>query len=350
MSKTNKILSLEITRILASFMIVLAHTSAEGWYYTDLHSDSWMAMNVYDSFARIGLPLFFMISGAAILAKQEITVRYTLRKTSRLLAIYFIFYIFYTCGDIGFNGVKNPLRILERMITVYKPCYHLWYLIDLSLIYLLLPFIHNEIKTQNRKTIHYYLLLFVIFSVFLPSLSSLSFISPVLKSYIRPFLALQGLGYIGYFVLGWYLSGIPLEGKNKKLSVLILLIAVIGSGLATAFITRAISIKTGEPDERYYTAFSLFVFLEAISFFMLIRFITDKINGNEKLINLFSSGTLFVYLIHPFLIIECKRHLNLLPSSYNLWISLPLISLAIWIIGEIMGIITKKIPVINKLL
>ena len=350
MNKTNKILSLEITRIFASFMVILLHTSSEGWYYTDLNSNSWMAMNIYDSFARIGVPLFFMISGGAILAKQEITIRYTLKKTARLLAIYIFFYIFYTCVEIGFNGVKNPLRVLERMISEYKPWFHLWYLIDLSLIYLLLPFIHNEIKTQNRKTINYYILLFVLFSIILPSLSSISFVSPVLKSYIKPFLSLQGLGYIGYFVLGWYLSSLPLEGKNKKFAVTILLLIAIGSGLATAFITRAISIKTGKADERYYTAFSLFVFLETIAVFLLIRFIKAKTAEKEKLINIISSGTLFVYLIHPFFIIESKRHLNLFPSPYNLWIALPVISLAYWIIGEISGIIIKKIPGINKLL
>lgn len=59
----NRILSLDITRIVAVLAVVMIHSSAR--FITESKTAyEFTAGNIFDTIARIGVPLFIMISGA----------------------------------------------------------------------------------------------------------------------------------------------------------------------------------------------------------------------------------------------------------------------------------------------
>ena len=62
-AKEARDISIDLIRIIACFMVVMIHTAAYDFDYADPASSQWMAQNVYDSFVRSGVPLFFMLSG-----------------------------------------------------------------------------------------------------------------------------------------------------------------------------------------------------------------------------------------------------------------------------------------------
>lgn len=242
----NRLLSIDVLRITASFFVVMIHTAALGFYTEDPHSSQWMAKNFYDSYAQMAVPVFFMISGASVLQKKEITVSYSLKKILRFLLLWLFFYLFYRCAEVGFKNVlQDPMKLILKITSSYSPKYHLWYLIDLSLIYFLLPFIHNNVK--DRKLIHYYIILFLTFSVILTTISRSSFVSPVIKAYLNPYRNLQCVGYMGYFIMGWYLITFLLDKiEKKKLLIIIFILLFIICGLFTSYLTRTISINSGK--------------------------------------------------------------------------------------------------------
>ena len=55
--------NMDILRILACFMVVVLHTSAQNWDAVPFISFEWKAFNFYNAMVRSAVPIFFMISG-----------------------------------------------------------------------------------------------------------------------------------------------------------------------------------------------------------------------------------------------------------------------------------------------
>ena len=60
----------DLLRIFASFMVVMLHVSAFYWDKIQPQTEQWRALNLFDSAVRSCVPLFFMLSGAFLLAKE----------------------------------------------------------------------------------------------------------------------------------------------------------------------------------------------------------------------------------------------------------------------------------------
>ena len=62
---------IDLIRVVAVFQIVLIHLSYVIFFKEDILSSNWRAANFYDSLSRMGVPLFFMVSGYLLLGKRE---------------------------------------------------------------------------------------------------------------------------------------------------------------------------------------------------------------------------------------------------------------------------------------
>lgn len=71
-SSNNRIFWVDGVRVVAILSIVWLHSFATLLYRFDsIPISSWWLGNLYDSIARMGVPLFFMISGFLLLDKSE---------------------------------------------------------------------------------------------------------------------------------------------------------------------------------------------------------------------------------------------------------------------------------------
>ena len=62
---------IDLVRTVGAFLVVLVHASFFILYlWGDVPESHWMAGNVYDGIARVGVPLFLMISGVLLLGKE----------------------------------------------------------------------------------------------------------------------------------------------------------------------------------------------------------------------------------------------------------------------------------------
>ncbi len=82
-------------RAIACIMVVLLHCAALDFY---AFSSKWSAVVFYDSITRVAVPLFFMLSGATLLAKQEPLITFLKKRFIRIipaLVFWTIFYLIY---------------------------------------------------------------------------------------------------------------------------------------------------------------------------------------------------------------------------------------------------------------
>ena len=346
--------SVDLIRIIACFMVVMIHTAAYDFDYADPASSQWMAQNVYDSFVRSGVPLFFMLSGIVFLQKKTITLSYIWKKILRLLIVYVLFYVFYKAFEVRHELVQDPLYLIQAIRWGHYPHYHLWFMLELIAIYVMLPFIHH-CASSKPELAKYYLSVFFVFTILKTTILKIPGFPDEAAQYINAFVRVQALDYIGYFVLGWYLNERIKQGSGCTGRTAILFgVVFIASALIMAFLTRSASIQRGKPDGRWYDNFAILTFCEAVSLFSLLKigfshaaecFEKERI---RKVIYCISSCSFFVYLIHPFMI-EFVAHFKLTPVRYDLRISVPLFTLLYWSASMVPALIVRKIPRVNKL-
>lgn len=69
MTKSNRIVYMDVLRVIACFSVIMIHSSAR-YVVKDIGSFNFWVGNIFDGLARIGVPLFIMISGALMLDKN----------------------------------------------------------------------------------------------------------------------------------------------------------------------------------------------------------------------------------------------------------------------------------------
>lgn len=58
-----RVLYADILRVAATFLVITIHIASRDFGLYKMDSYQWQVLNVFDSFARMSVPLFFMLSG-----------------------------------------------------------------------------------------------------------------------------------------------------------------------------------------------------------------------------------------------------------------------------------------------
>lgn len=132
--KTSEI-NFDLIRAVAISLVVALHISANAF---SAFGDYWHMYLIYDSLTRSCVPIFFMISGALLLKKNEpALVFYKKRLSKILIPLIFWSYIYllyrkYYVGEYSLS--LSPVSILSG--PVY---YHLWFLYSIVSVYIFIP-------------------------------------------------------------------------------------------------------------------------------------------------------------------------------------------------------------------
>lgn len=190
-----RILYLDLLRIIACVMIVFMHSQRPG-----MGIPAWfLSGSSYITAAGIGL--FFMISGALILGKaktltegQELDIfpflKHRLLKIIIPLAFWSLLY--WSLSSIDSSGLGV-----------------MWFLGTIGGLYLLSPILLRWLQHASLREVELYLCIWVI-SLLYPFIKLIMLVNEGDTSWIYYF-----HGYVGYFILGYYLSTAPLERLRK---------------------------------------------------------------------------------------------------------------------------------------
>ena len=263
-------MAIDIIRIFAFIFIVFLHTLNR-----QFGVDVWMGGYAIIS---IGVNLFIMISGYLLLDKTEEAIVFFKKRILNILPLFLVFNIIY----IYFG--KIPIMPVLKGKTISAS--HFWYIYMILGLYLLTPWLQKVLKYAEKETF------FVVF---------LWFLCNILNPYLRyfnlaeiPFSNFPLTGFIGYYILGYFVK--KYDNKVKRTSF-ILIIVIYALGFLLSFLsTKYVLAVTGKRVSDFFDKNSLGTFIMTLSFFVFwCKFNFSK---RDRIIKIVADSTYFAFLVH----------------------------------------------------
>lgn len=145
-------LSLDALRIFAILFVIFNHTNERGFYrfLTDEPGTFLYWFNLFFSIAcKVAVPLFFMISGALLLRKQE-SIAKTYQRGIRIAVDLLLFSLLFYELDAWQSGVPLSLKAYLRGV-LHTNVPHLWYLYSYLAFLLMLPALRGMVRALTVR-------------------------------------------------------------------------------------------------------------------------------------------------------------------------------------------------------
>lgn len=331
------IASINILKIIASIMVITIHVSAIN--FPKLGAEQWSDSNIYNSFSRVCVPLFFMISGYFLVSRSGDIVSFYRNRLPKI-AIPLVFWsaFFYIFNHLYFGAeLYSPLQMLIKPAST-----HLWFLYAMLGMYLICPFISKiYINSKNIERLIFIAFWFVSSSL-LPMINS--YFGMIVNAGLLQLTSIYG--YIGFFFVGaWVKDNQHIISFRLKLSLLS--IYVLGS-LCTMILTESSSLKSGQPNMLFYSYLSPVVVISSVAIFYLFA----VTNIHSKVVawvgDLFSKFSLGVYCVHTaFIGIVAKEfHIGGDVSPSILWI--PITVILTFSLSCATSLLCSKVPFLRR--
>ena len=316
----------DILRIISSFSVILIHISGEYYLNLNINDPNWKIAFYYNGIARVGLQIFFMISGALFLSK-EITLNIIITKYIKRILIHLIIWSFiYSIYDID---LSNKININKIIIKFFNGHYHLWYLYSTIELYIISPFLREVIKKDLLKD---FLKLSFIFTFIFQTLNDLNpyypkIISEIVQIICKKLNLIKIKGNIFYFAFGYYIQ------KKKKIGlynrILIYFLGLLGI-IFTTIISYNICIIKQQKIDIFFNVSKLNILIYSFSVFVLLK--ENCNNLNRKFFKILSNYTFGIYLIHPLIIHNIRTEKDYF-SFIILLFKIPLKSLIVFLLS-----------------
>ena len=346
-------LHFEIMRIIAIFFVIFNHTGQEGFFlFYNYESDTlsywiYMALSV---FCKFSVPLFFAVSGALLLTKEESIKTIFTHRVCRMIAITILFSFWYYIHCLFLTNENfNFLDFLTKFI-LYNGYYWnatLWFLYAFTIYLILLPFLRTMIKHLTKALCCYAIAVHFIFMSIFPA------IYYTLGEEFYNFSLFEKSAFLSIFpILGFYLEyKFPIQALNLR-KLLYLWILNLLTILITCCMTHFKSQITDIHIEDFHNTF---VIINCIVIYITIKYICCRVNFSELISNiLISVGrcTLGIYLFHISIMILMSDmgYFSFFHRHLNHILTILMYCFLVFLIGLFLTLILKRIPVINRLI
>lgn len=327
------ILYLDVLRVCATFAVVFLHAAASDFYTADIISYDFITSVIYDGLLRWCVPCFVMLSGALLLDPQkEVTIESVLKKRiSRLLFAYVFWVIVYAVFKVGVDVFKDGT--LNFSLSMFYPHFHLWFLPMLMGVYIFIPFL--KCIVCNIKLVNYALILWLLYligTIFFKDIPQMNIF----------FLRYDIIGYIGYFLCGYFVS---VYAFNKKQRNIIYLLGIVGV-IITIVGTLLLSSLEKNATEVFFDPLNLNVVFTSIAVFVFCKYNCNLNFKIIKFINYVKKDLFGIYLVHcVFLSALNKLHFRDLCNDV---ISIPLLAVLVFALSLYCIKFMRKINIVKK--
>jgi surface polysaccharide O-acyltransferase-like enzyme len=326
----------DFIRFIGTFLVVLAHIEKWG-------AEPVWAQNFYYTVSRIGVPLFFLISGYLLLSKQEDLWTFFRKRAARIIIPFLVWSIIYDVinsqafAEIGitFEGIlKMFIRILRGPRSG-----HLWFFYSLIGLYLITPILRVFISRARKSEILYYIALWFLA---MPILFIVEEFTPIKNGFEIYYTG----GYVGYFLLGYYLGRL-----ETKPPLLWSALGLFMTGIIFSFAVFHYDLPPQNNEMVFRSYPSLNIILMSLGAFILIKAAGEKISAP---LARFSSGvskaSFGIYLIHP-LVFMCMtlgwNALGFQTAAGNSIFIIPLAASVNFLLSWLIVFLISKIPILR---
>jgi len=339
MQQENKTLWFDNLRVIATIGVIGIHVSSD--YQPSSGTipayDFWIG-NIFDSASRFSVPIFVMLSGALLLAK-EYSIGVFLKKRLFRLVLPFVFwsliYIVHSLWGKVQDGATLGLYDTAKDVFIQLrdgSSLHFWYIYMIIGLYLFIPIIGKWVRNASEKEILYFLSIW---------LFTVVFSQPVIEK-LKPDIDLSYFsGFVGYLILGYYLT--IKSFKNKRQLNIVAALFLLGGWLSTIFGTYLVLHFKHEYVSTFYECLSPNIFLFAMGIFLLLK---DKDISNKMLVpirNFICKYSYGIFLVHV-LVLFTIEDFGINWQLINPIIGIPITILICLVISSAIIFVVNKLP------
>jgi surface polysaccharide O-acyltransferase-like enzyme len=329
--------NLDALRVLANVLVIILHVSAT--YVTlniDLINSNFVFANLIDSYTRISVPLFVMISGYLTLSQphnREFKRFY--KKSSRTILIptliWSFLYVVLAYVIVRYKALSDPFISIDDYIQIIvnwllgKPYTHLWYMYMMIGMFAFTPVLFRIKEKLNEKQ----------FQVLGFMMLGLGMIMSVLFNVLWCFLFIE---YLGYFILGYCFK--KTYASDQKNQWVVLFITLISGFLV--FILTDLNVREALFTNKlyFYGNLSPFVILGSLSTFILFIKL-KKIKFDFTFLAAHSST---IYFVHAgiFTVVTFLKDYILKIDFSPIWY-IPLVSIFVYFSSLVFSILLSNL-------
>ncbi len=291
---------------MAAFAVVQMHAIGGYlyWYGKDaaaLHPQ-FVVADLYYAHLRWATPFFIMISGALLLSsRREETLGAFLKRRMRRVLIPFAFwggiYLLYLFREQLLYGPMPTWSQVSHKIFYEDIYFHLWFIPMIAGLYLLTPVLKLWVKATDRRHLEYFLIIVFISNaahLYLPNLL-------IIKHF-------SWFGYIGYYLLGYYLSYYSPAPQVKRW----IYVSALFMPFLSAWLTWWLSAQKGEYYDIAFVYASPNVVLMTSAWFLFLREYSwerfaQRYSWLHRKILRIAEVSFGVYFIHPLVLDVLKN-------------------------------------------
>lgn len=328
----------DTARVLCVFLVILAHV--DGWA-----ERTGFAASFYYTVSRVGVPIFFLLSGYLLLSKDEDLSAFFEKRIAKILIPFLVWSIIYdvvVSQSFVETGVtlKAVAGLFIRIIRGPRGG-HLWFLYHLIGLYLLVPILRVFVKSAKASELYYYIALWFLVMPILPIVEEFTPIQNGFEIYSTG-------GYVGYFLLGYFIG--RLENSSKLLRWGIGLFVV---GFLSSFAVFYFDLPPYDNELVFRSYPSLNIILMSLGAFILMKIMGEK--GSTylgRIPNMVSQSGFGIYLIH-LLILDWMAFgwtaLGFERQGGNPFFVIPLVAILAFLISWACAYLIGKIPFVRAI-
>lgn len=153
---------LDILRIIACLMVIFNHSNERGFLRfisDDMETALWWINLFFSTMCKSAVPIFFMISGALLLRKEE-TICATYRRIPRIFTDLVLFSLLYYWTDaISWGNSFYP--ILSTVFAEIGKCTFGVYLLHIWVLWRIPPLFNYWMKIEQSKVLGQYAVIYI---------------------------------------------------------------------------------------------------------------------------------------------------------------------------------------------
>lgn len=301
---TKRLIHLDILRILAIFFVIFNHTGSRGYmlFADQAESILYFPYMMFSVLCKIAVPIFFMISGALLLPKQESLKQIFLKRVLRIFIVLVLISIPYYLWLHRFEG----LGIKNFFTVIYSDCAttSLWYLYAYIGLLLLLPFLRSMVRNMKQSDFVYLIVGHLILFGILPCLEYCLWGGSVTlnKSFSAVIFVTQN---VFYALVGYYLEYVfDKKNYNKKTVIWCIVLSIVSIAI-TCMMTYYQTVNGVDSQEQYEAFFNSFICIPTMAVYFLVKFSSFKIKGEkvQRVLSIFGASVFGVYLIEKYAVL-----------------------------------------------
>lgn len=312
---------ISILRLSACLLVVFLHASLDTVSQLGPH---WWAGNVFDSFSRVCVPLFLMISGATLLGRSEPLIDFLKKRIVRIV-LPLIFWSLFYLEWLSRNGTHTAGWF--RAILSGPVIFHMWYLYAILGIYALVPLLRRFYQNSTRAEQIWVLTVWFAAGSLFPFLRSVIAPAACKSMEIGSIEVTYGLsnvaGLFGFLLLGAFLRDVR---RNPIAMVTIYAIA----STATAIGAYALSHAAGRVCVTIYAYQAPLVVIGASAIFC--AFLSTEKSNPSRILTALSESTLGVYCLHIYVLANIHGWLSFFPFGWSAWLDIPMAAIATFVL------------------